>query len=142
MIIQAKKSNQHTGNKMKKQFENVNSSRGAPMGRACFGTPDHAENKIRVFRVRLDSGGYDDGGAYWGFGQSLYCATDGGDYRQFTRANGRLSAIAQFEIKRGQLAKPPIKEFQTMAALRGNNGEHLSDRGKALFFSLQELGFK
>lgn len=111
------------------------------MGRACFGVPDQAENKIRVFMVRLDSGGYDDGGAYWGFGQSLYCATDGADYRQFTRANGRLSAIAQFEIERGKLVKPPIKEFQTMAALGGNNGEHLSEKGKALIIKLKELGF-
>jgi hypothetical protein len=45
-------------------------------------------------RVRLDAGGYDEGGAYWGRGGPLYHAceyrTDGLDY--FFRARDRQHA--------------------------------------------------
>lgn len=47
---------------------------GAPMGR-----PSHNEFTVTesaapfyLVRVRLDSGGYDSGGAYWGIGAPLY----------------------------------------------------------------------
>jgi hypothetical protein len=47
---------------------------GAPMGRAgVHGDPDQAW-KFCLRKVRLDSGGYDSGGAYWGIGQTLYWA--------------------------------------------------------------------
>lgn len=32
--------------------------------------------KITLRRVRLNAGGYDSGGAYWGGGKPLYWATD------------------------------------------------------------------
>jgi hypothetical protein len=38
---------------------------GAPMGRHCGPTISHG-GKISLRKVRLDSGGYDKGGAYWG----------------------------------------------------------------------------
>lgn len=127
---------------MKTQFNIVASRYGAPMGRASFGTPESAESKIRLFRVNLDAGGYDDGGAYWGTGKPLFCATDGADYRQFARANSRLAAVAEFEIEPGKLARPPLKEFRTWHALAGENLQHLNETGKPLFFKLLELGFK
>jgi hypothetical protein len=40
------------------QFRDVHSAYGAPMGRR-HDAP--TEGKVRLFRVRLDSGGYDDG---------------------------------------------------------------------------------
>lgn len=126
---------------MRKQFPDVSCKYGAPMGRSSFGTPDHAEGKIRVFRVNLDSGGYDDGGAYWGTGQPLFCATDGAEYRQFIRASSRLAAIAELEIERDKLARPPIREFNTWKTLAGENLQHLNDRGRPLFLRLCELGF-
>lgn len=126
---------------MKKQFPDVSARYGAPMGRASSGTPDNAESKIRVFRVNLDSGGYDDGGAYWGHGGPLFCATDGGDYRQFVRANSRLAAIAALEIERAKLARPPLREFAMWRALAGENLAHLNDKGRPLFLQLCELGF-
>lgn len=89
-----------------KQFNDVNSQYGAPMGRQGHGLPCHTEGEgrtIRLFRVRLDSGGYDDGGAYWGIGQRLYCATDGADYRQFVRADNRFHACALLEIEPDRL---------------------------------------
>lgn len=126
---------------MGKQFHDVSSKYGAPMGRASFGTPENAEGKIRVFRVNLDSGGYDDGGAYWGVGAPLFCATDGADFRQFTRANGRIAAIAEFGIQRDQLARPPLREFAMWRALAGENLAHLNDKGRPVFLRLCELGF-
>ena len=53
---------------MSKQFPEVSSKYGAPLGRLTSllgATP----KGIRLFKVRLDSGGYDDGGAYWGLPQ-------------------------------------------------------------------------
>lgn len=126
---------------MKKQFNDVSGRYGAPMGRSDYGTPENATGKIRLFRVVLDSGGYDDGGAYWGHGGALYCATDDADYRQFIRASSRLAAIAALCIKREQLARPPLRDFATWRALAGAHLEHLNDRGRPVFMKLCELGF-
>lgn len=91
---------------MKKQFCPVNSRYGAPMGRSSYGVPEQcAPKSIRVFKVNLDSGGYDDGGAYWGHGDALYCATDDADYRDFTRAKSRARAVAAFKIEPAYLAR-------------------------------------
>ena len=45
---------------------------GAPMGRPNVGTKENTIKKS-VFdaRVRICSGGYDSGGAYWGLGSEL-----------------------------------------------------------------------
>lgn len=83
------------------QLPLVNCAYGAPMGRATYGVikPDSMPRRsIRLFRVKLNSGGYDDGGAYWGVGQALYCATDGDEFRQFTRANSRRDAAIKLEL--------------------------------------------
>ncbi|MGX7894966.1 hypothetical protein [Tsuneonella sp. HG222] len=43
----------------------------------------------------LDSGGYDQGGAYWGLGPRLYwCGNDAGDIDYFFRAADRKAAKA------------------------------------------------
>lgn len=76
---------------MAKQFNEVNCSRGAPMGRP--GWLSGPEGKVRLFRVNLDSGGYDDGGAYWGLGKPLYCCTDDMNFRYFVRASTRREAF-------------------------------------------------
>lgn len=85
------------------QFPAVSCTYGAPMGRHAFGIPENCDEKtIRLFKVRLDSGGYDDGGAYWGNSFSagpLYCATDGTGYRQFARARSRAEAAAALDIE-------------------------------------------
>lgn len=88
---------------MGKQFHDVSSLRGAPMGRADLHEPP--QSKVRLFRVRLDAGGYDDGGAYWGLGPPLYCATDDYGFRMFTRAASREAA------KREVLADNPGVTF-------------------------------
>jgi hypothetical protein len=125
-----------------KQFSDVNSSYGAPMGRHCFGqTHDADQHCVRLFRVNLDSGGYDDGGAYWGIGQQLWCATDGQDYCQFTRARSRIGAIIELQIERSAIKRAPIREINTMLSLGGTYGEHLNELGKQTINSLKELGY-
>lgn len=123
----------------KKQFSEVSSRYGAPMGRTDFGTPEHAQCKIRVFRVKLDSWGYDDGGAYWGGGKPLFCATDGADYRQFTRADSRLHAVAELEIEAAQLAMPPRAQFARLRYLESMG--RLGASGVVLRQKLETLGF-
>lgn len=94
---------------MAKQFAAVNSQYGAPMGRSNYGTncmEDAPAKSVRLFRVNLDAGGYDDGGAYWGHGQAIYCAlceVPGNEFRVTERANSRFHAAALLDIKPKQL---------------------------------------
>jgi hypothetical protein len=95
---------------MARQFPMVSCRYGAPMGRDSFGILENVEPRtLRLYRVRLDISGYDDGGAYWGRGGALWCATDGADYRQFTRAGTRERAAINLQIAPGyldRLARP------------------------------------
>ncbi len=83
------------------QMTPVHSIYGAPMGRAEFRDAKALPKRnMRLFRVRINSGGYDDGGAYWGIGAPLYCAEaladgdDGGDYfLEFARAYSRTISL-------------------------------------------------
>lgn len=86
---------------MARQFERVSCRYGAPMGRFSVGNLDTSPRSVRLFRVRLDNGGYDDGGAYWGLrpiGQSLWCAIDRDGNMQFTDARSRFGAALALEI--------------------------------------------
>lgn len=51
---------------MKHQLSRVDCSRGAPMGRASKDIANAGPVKLHLEEVKLDSGGYDSGGAYWG----------------------------------------------------------------------------
>ena len=77
-----------------KQFPDVNSKYGAPMGRPQTYNLVDTPKSSRLFKVNLDSGGYDDGGAYWGHGQTLWCAWDSQGGKQFVRASSRIAAAA------------------------------------------------
>lgn len=84
---------------MGKQFSEVSSRYGAPMGRRADGFLETEVSRfVRLFRVRLDSGGYDDGGAYWGLGEPLWCAEDDDGNRQFIRASSRERAALLLDI--------------------------------------------
>ena len=65
------------------------------MGRnTCAGSATKTY-KMRLYYVKLDGGGYDDGGAYWGFdnGNRLYCLeSECGGVIMFLRAHARCSA--------------------------------------------------
>jgi hypothetical protein len=90
------------------QMLKVDCKHGAPMGRSSSG--DAPKGRVRLYWVKLDSGGYDDGGAYWGLGDRLYCAegesADGNGYRRFTRASDRNQAAGKLGLLDSQLAKP------------------------------------
>lgn len=127
---------------MGKQFSDVNCHYGAPMGRGEYGQMPEEKRSVRVFKVRLDRGGYDDGGAYWGHssGEFLYCAQGvSSEYRQFMRAGTRLEAIAKLEIPCETLAFPPKAKFVRLLELESKGV--LSARGVLLRQQLQELGF-
>ena len=81
------------------QFDKVNSRYGAPMGRRENGYLETSDPRtVRLFQVRLDSGGYDDGGAYWGHGGRLWCAIDDDGNRRFIRAGSRERAALELGI--------------------------------------------
>ena len=77
---------------------------GAQMGRASYNKPPQKARSIRLFRVDLVDG-YDNGGAYWGNGQSLWCAMADEDstgqeqYRDFIRADSRREAMKGLGLK-------------------------------------------
>lgn len=78
---------------MATKLPNVSSQYGAPMGRRSY--PLGLPNKLRLERVRLDSGGYDNGGAYWGHGDPLYMASGAdGEGPEYFRAKSRDDAKA------------------------------------------------
>lgn len=68
-------------------------SRGASMGRPDRNPTAYPLRKFYLERVRLNSQGYDSGGAYWGIGQRLYWAHDyPATHECFVRANDREAA--------------------------------------------------
>jgi hypothetical protein len=79
---------------------------GADMGRPNnHSTPD-ATLKFRLERIRLDSGGYDRGGAYWGIDLPLYRAE-------------------------GDDAQPGF--YPTIEHLRADNREHAKEKLRAMY---------
>lgn len=62
---------------------------GASMGRRS--DYNNLAGKVHLVRVKLDSGGYDKGGAYWGSGVSLWCAWND-DATVYLRAHSRQAA--------------------------------------------------
>lgn len=80
---------------------------GASMGRRTVGRDSVAGAKPRLYvqRVRLDSGGYDSGGAYWGHGAALWRISDNDLFETYLRAATREAA------KRKVLAEVPGARF-------------------------------
>ena len=80
----------------------VNCSYGAPMGRQSRNWIDADSGRIYLRRIRLDSGGYDNGGAYWGIGAPLYWASDIDGNDIFLRAQSRDAAKRELREMFGQ----------------------------------------
>ena len=57
---------------LSKIITKVNCRYGAPMGRPAYGHGEQPSTPFELRRIRINQGGYDDGGAYWGTGQPLY----------------------------------------------------------------------
>jgi hypothetical protein len=84
----------------RKQFLDVNSTNGAPMGRHDVGDP--GDKPMRLFKVQFVDGAYDDGGAYWGSGEPLYCLRGEGPDEQvqrFVRAKSRIHAFLKLRLQ-------------------------------------------
>ena len=84
-------------------------ARGAAMGRPD-GTTHVSElppRSVYLSKVKIDSGGYDEGGAYWGIGQPLYCAysDEQCDYCEYERANSREDAAVRLVLTNEQLKR-------------------------------------
>lgn len=90
------------------QMTHVPSKYGAPMGRPSYGIAENCEPRsVSLFLVRLDRGGYDDGGAYWGHGAPIWCArTDDGTLFQTVRAPDRAAAAEALNLTPGLLKRP------------------------------------
>jgi hypothetical protein len=83
----------------------VDSSLGAPMGRKSNGYAEPRVKCVRLFRAHVDREGYDKGGAYWGIGKPLFCATDS-VYIAYTRANDRAEAAQLLKLTNAELTRP------------------------------------
>lgn len=95
---------------MSRQFPTVNCRYGAPMGRPTYPIREKGFKDIQLFKVRLDSGGYDDGGAYWGNRyNSLYCARNE-ESQEFVRAYSREHAAALLGLDNFDLVRPLNKQ--------------------------------
>lgn len=70
------------------------------MGRRDWPAPTQTRVAFTLQRVKLDKGGYDLGGAYWGTGEALFCAwgdpVDGDPHQEqvriFVRAKHKAEA--------------------------------------------------
>lgn len=74
---------------------------GSPMGRSSCDRFD--DGKVRLYRVPLNRGGYDRGGAYWGLGLPVYCVETIGGECAFLRAQNRNEAKAILQKQWGDL---------------------------------------
>lgn len=73
----------------------VSAKHGAPMGRSGNWIFDPGA-PITLQRVELDSGGYDEGGAYWGLGEPLWWAHSETGLDAWYRAKDLNAAMAQW----------------------------------------------
>lgn len=76
----------------------VNNDRGAPMGRRTDNINNFEDMKVNLRRVPLIDGAYDQGGAYWGSPNNLWCAWCESDDQilvTYIRADTRDTAKSQ-----------------------------------------------
>ena len=87
---------------MGRQLPDVNCKYGAPMGRVGSLPTEEVTGVVRLFEVRLDAGGYDDGGAYWGLGgEMVYCVEQEHSgllsfFRAWDRASAKLVVLSEY----------------------------------------------
>ena len=79
------------GETVRYTYTKAYSQYGASMGRPDCINEAETVKKLHLERVRLNSGGYDPGGAYWGQGAPLYVAWGDGQ-EMFLRASDREEA--------------------------------------------------
>jgi hypothetical protein len=95
---------------------NVSSKYGAPMGRKSDHLSglivDACDSPFTLRRIRLDSGGYDQGGSYWGHYKQLYwwavTITEGDAVDE---CSGFMRATSRQDAKRQILELQPNARF-------------------------------
>jgi hypothetical protein len=118
----------------------VNTKYGAPMGRPSYGV--NPVGKVRLFQVDISSGGYDNGGAYWGLGKPLYCAMDEGDnYIQYVRADSRFHACVELGLEPQELYNPPVEQFLHWVAVTEQKFYPVKQELLKLVQAAKDLGF-
>ena len=89
--------------------------RGASLGRATrYGSEAHRKNPVlfHLRKIRLDSGGYDPSGAYWGHGGELYEAWDDGGEAYMTFRSYPSDRSEAFAKRGGApIGEPGYAEF-------------------------------
>ena len=74
-------------------FPPVSCTYGAPMGRRNeHPEPGEPVGRVHLRRIRWTDGAYDEGGAYWGMGEPVYCAWSRSGFRYYFRALNRGEA--------------------------------------------------
>lgn len=116
----------------------LNTTYGAPLGRRDEVLDLDLPRSIRLVEVKIDRGGYDGFGAYWGLGQPLYVAEQDGRMR-FVRANTRLQAVVELGIAYKALKAPPRKAWLSLKGF-ADQGK-LGANGIQLVQRLEDLGF-
>lgn len=116
----------------------VDTKYGAPLGRRDDTLDLELPRSIRLAQVKINRGGYDGFGAYWGFGLPLYVAEQEGDMC-FCRAYTRLQAVAALGIHYAALKAPPKKAWLRLASF-ADRGQ-LGPNGIQLVQRLKKLGF-
>ena len=103
------------------------SERGAQMGRHTGPAPSSVGATWQIERVRIDRGGYDQGGAYWGLGAPLWWATDGANdvyFRARDRATAQAHIRAEFD-REARFGQPPDEAAAHELALFAMNSSEL-----------------
>jgi hypothetical protein len=67
--------------------------------------------KIRLFKVRLNQGGYDSTGTYWGTGTPLWCAQSEDETEMILIQNYHFRASSREEAKQHIRANYPNATF-------------------------------
>lgn len=70
----------------------VKTKYGAPIGRGSD-KPSFNAQRVTIHNVPIDSGGYDDGGAYWGIGQTIFAFIDSDGGIEYSRHASSRAAI-------------------------------------------------
>lgn len=83
------------------KLEEVGGRYGAPMGRPGAHPGDDPHCRLYVGRVRLDRGGYDSGGAYWGLGEPLWYIQG---FDEFEGMKTAIEDFARFQTKAEAIA--------------------------------------
>lgn len=79
--------------KVSKTFPPVSCKYGAPMGRRDTPPEDPSRPvRLRLSRIRWTDGAYDQGGAYWGSGDPIFCGYNRAGVRLYVRARNEVDA--------------------------------------------------